>query len=117
MVGCDWLHQETDIAFFELPQNFTRPSISLAPSWSIVMTAFDELNQVNQTEVKINRYNEMTSLACELGSIAFLRNIFRMISQALHHSRRLQAERIIRQHHHLLANSEPRDSKPNIGGQ
>ena len=72
MVGCDWLHQETDIAFFELPQNFTRPSISLAPSWSIVMTAFDELNQVNQTEVKINRYNEMISLACELGSIAFL---------------------------------------------
>jgi hypothetical protein len=36
------------------------------------MTAFDELNQVNQTEVKINRYNEMISLACVVGSIVFL---------------------------------------------
>ena len=36
------------------------------------MTAFDELNQVNQTEVKINRYNEMISLACVMGSIVFL---------------------------------------------
>ena len=82
------------------------------------MTAFDELNQVNQTEVKINRYNEMISLAFVVGSIVFLgKSIFRMISQALHHSRRLQAEHIIRQYRHLLANSEPRDSKPNIGGQ
>jgi hypothetical protein len=45
------------------------------------------------------------------------KSIFRIISQALHHSRRLQAERIIRQYHHLLASSEPGDSKPNIGGQ
>ena len=40
------------------------------------------------------------------------KSIFRIISQALHHSRRLQAERIIRQYHHLLASSEPGDSKP-----
>jgi hypothetical protein len=44
-------------------------------------------------------------------------NIFTAIIEALHHSRRLQAERIIRQYHHLLASSEPGDSKPNIGGQ
>jgi hypothetical protein len=43
-------------------------------------------------------------------------NIFRIILQALHHSRRLQAERIIRQYHHLLASSEPDDSKPKVGG-
>jgi hypothetical protein len=43
--------------------------------------------------------------------------IFAAIIDALHHSRRLQAERIIRQYRHLLASSEPRDSKSNIGGQ
>jgi hypothetical protein len=44
------------------------------------------------------------------------KSIFRIISQALHHSRRLQAESIIRQYHHLLA-AEPSDSKPKVGGQ
>jgi len=43
--------------------------------------------------------------------------IFAAIIDALHHSRRLQAERIIRQYRHLLASSEPRDSKPDVGGQ
>jgi hypothetical protein len=43
--------------------------------------------------------------------------IFAAIIDALHHSRRLQAERIIRQYRHLLANSEPGDSKPKAGGQ
>jgi hypothetical protein len=43
--------------------------------------------------------------------------IFAAIIDALHHSRRLQAERIIRQYHHLLASSEPGDLKPNVGGQ
>jgi hypothetical protein len=43
--------------------------------------------------------------------------IFAAIINALHHSRRLQAERIIRQYRHLLARSERGDSKPNIGGQ
>ena len=39
------------------------------------MTAFDELNHVNQTDVKFNRYNEMISLACVLGSIVLLFSI------------------------------------------
>jgi hypothetical protein len=43
--------------------------------------------------------------------------IFAAIIDALHHSRRLQAERIIRQYRHLLASSDPHDSKPNIGGR
>jgi hypothetical protein len=45
------------------------------------------------------------------------KGIFAIILEALHHSRRLQAERIIRQYHHLLASSEPGDSKPKAGGQ
>jgi hypothetical protein len=45
------------------------------------------------------------------------KGVFALVLEALHHSRRLQAERIIRQYRHLLASSEPRDSKPNVGGQ
>jgi len=45
------------------------------------------------------------------------KGLFASLLEALHHSRRLQARRIIRQYRHLLASSEPNDSKSNIGGQ
>jgi len=60
---------------------------------------------------------ETISVASAFSSHQGRRKLFAAIIDALHHSRRLQAERIIRQYRHLLASSEPGDSRPNVGGQ
>jgi hypothetical protein len=44
------------------------------------------------------------------------RSIFGIISQALHHSRRLQAEKFIRAHRHLLADGWNGSAQSTTGG-
>jgi hypothetical protein len=45
------------------------------------------------------------------------KSLFASLLEALHHSRRLQAQRVLAQHRHLIARYEPADVKTNAGGE
>jgi hypothetical protein len=45
------------------------------------------------------------------------KRFFAVLLEALQHSRRLQAQRILRQYRHLLARPDAVDAKSNVGGQ
>jgi hypothetical protein len=45
------------------------------------------------------------------------KSLFATLLDALHHSRRLQAQRVLAQHRHLIARYEPVDMTPKSGGE
>jgi hypothetical protein len=45
-----------------------------------------------------------------------IKRLFASLLEALHHSRRQQAQRVIAQHRHLIARYEPADAKTSVGG-
>jgi hypothetical protein len=54
--------------------------------------------------------------APRIGQRTRRRGIFAWLIAALHHSRRIQAQRILAQHQHLIARHGARVSNPRIGG-
>ena len=45
------------------------------------------------------------------------KSLFARLLEALHHSRRLQAARVLAQHRHLIARYEPTDMTSRAGGE
>jgi hypothetical protein len=45
------------------------------------------------------------------------KSLFSRLLDALHHSRRLQAQRVLGQYRHLIARYEPSDKASNTGGE
>jgi hypothetical protein len=45
------------------------------------------------------------------------KSLFALLLEALHHSRRLQAQRVLAQHRHLIARYRPVNTAPNAGGE
>ncbi len=45
------------------------------------------------------------------------KSLFAFLIEALHHSRRLQAQRLLGQYRHLIARHEPADAKVKVGGE
>ena len=45
------------------------------------------------------------------------KSLFARLLEALHHSRRLQAQRVLGQYRHLIARHQPADTASNAGGE
>jgi hypothetical protein len=45
------------------------------------------------------------------------KSLFTRLLEALHHSRRLQAQRVLGQYRHLIARHQPADMASNTGGE